>query len=391
MKNRNRSLYLLLVLMASGVFISCGSKKAEESAEVPTEEESNVVEFTQAQYKTAGIELGTAEERQISGTVSASGVLDVPPQQLVSISIPLGGFLKNTELLQGVKVKKGQRIATIESMDFVQMQQEYLEAENQFTLARSDYERQQELSKENVNAQKTLQQSKSNFAGWQVKMKGLMSKLKMMDINLASLEEGNITNTITVYSPIDGYVTEVNVNIGKFVNPSDILFEIVSTEHLHVELTIFEKDIPKIKIGQKVRFTLANESKVRIATVYLIGRKITDDRTIRIHCHIDTEDTQLLPGMYLKAMVETGGVLVTALPNEAVIDYQGEKFIFVTTEEPKHKDVFHFAMIAVEAGLSELGYTEVTPPKDVDLSKSNVVVKGAYALLSKMKNAEEEE
>ncbi len=390
MKNINRSLYLLLILTATSLCISCGSK-TNESEEATNKEEENVVEFTQAQYKTAGIELGKAEDRQISGTVRASGVLDVPPQQLVSISIPLGGFLKSTELLQGFRVKKGQIIATLESMDFVQMQQEYLEAKNQFALAKAEYERQQELGKENVNAQKTLQQSQSNYSVLQVKMKGLLSKLKMLDVNLTSLEDGNITNTISVYSPINGYVTEVNVNIGKFVNPSDVLFEIVNTEHLHAELTIFEKDIPKIKFGQKVRFTLANEKNERISTVYLIGRKISTDRTIRIHCHIDTTDTQLLPGMYLKAMVETGGVQVTALPDEAVIDYQGKKYIFVTTEEPKHKDVYHFAIVEVEAGLSELGYTEITPPKDFDLSKSNVVIKGAYALLSKMKNTEEEE
>ncbi len=144
MKNINKSFYLLLVLVATSLCISCGSK-AKESEEATNKEEENVVEFTQAQYKTAGIELGKAEGRQISGTVRASGVLDVPPQQLVSISIPLGGFLKSTELLQGFRVKKGQIIATLESMDFVQMQQEYLEVKNQFALAKAEYERQQEL------------------------------------------------------------------------------------------------------------------------------------------------------------------------------------------------------------------------------------------------------
>ncbi len=386
-----RGVYLLLVLFTTSLCISCGSKAAEESTEVAVQEVANVVEFTQAQYKTASIELGKIENKQISATIRASGVLDVPPQQLISISIPLGGFLKSTELLQGFRVTKGQVIATLESMDFVQMQQEYLEARNQFTFAKTDYERQQELGKENVNSQKTLQQSQSNFATWKAKMNGLSAKLKMLNVNLASLDQGDISNTINVYSPISGYVTEVNVNIGKFVNPSDVLFEIVNTEHLHAELTIFEKDIPKIKIGQKVRFTLANENKERISTVYLIGRKISADRTIRIHCHIDEIDNQLLPGMYLKAMVETGGVSVAALPDEAVVDYQGKKYIFVTTEETKHQGAYHFAMIEIQSRTSELGYTEVIPAEDLDLTKSNVVIKGAYALLSKMKNTEEEE
>ena len=388
MNQINRSLSISL-LSAVLICVSCSKTETEPADEPQKEEASDVVEFTQAQYNTEGVELGSIENKQISGTVRASGVLDVPPQQLVTVSIPIGGFLKDTELLQGVRVSKGQAIATLESMEFVQMQQDYLEAKNQMRLAKSDYERQQELSKENVNSKKTLQQSQTNLATWEGKMQGLLEKLKMMNANLSALDQDQITNTIKVYSPINGYVTEVNVNIGKFVNPSDVLFEIVNTDHLHAELTIFEKDIPKIRIGQKVRFTLANETKERSSTVYLIGRKITTDRTIRIHCHIDTKDSDLLPGMYLKALVETGGVDVSALPDEALLDYQGQKYIFVTAKESKHAGDYHFKMIAVDIGNSELGYTEVKIPEDVDIIKSSVVIKGAYSILSKMKNAEE--
>jgi cobalt-zinc-cadmium efflux system membrane fusion protein len=315
-------------------------------------------------------------------------MLDVPPQQLVTVSIPLGGFLKNTELLQGVRVKKGQVIATIENIDFIQIQQDYLEAKNQFEFARADYERQTELSKENINAQKTLQQAQSNFATWQAKSNALRAKLGMLNINISSLEQGNITNSVNIYSPINGYVTEVNVNIGKYLQPNDILFEIVNTEHLHAELTIFEKDIPKIRIGQKVRFKLANESTERLATIYLIGRKITSERTIRIHCHIDTEDAQLLPGMYLKANVETGGAEVPSLPDEAIVDYQGKKYIFTVSEKSEAEQ--HFTMQEIQTGNNELGYTEIMLPDDSEATKMEVVVKGAYALLSKMKNSEEE-
>ncbi|MEJ7644944.1 MAG: efflux RND transporter periplasmic adaptor subunit [Chryseolinea sp.] len=386
-----RSIRCLLLSTLLSICVSCSTNESKEPAEVEGKTEENVAEFTQAQYKTARIELGKIEKKQISGTISASGVIDVPPQQLISVSIPIGGFLKNTELLQGVRVRKGQIIATLESMDFVQMQQEYIEAKNQMNLARTDYERQQELARENINSTKTLQQSQANFATWQGKVKALLSKLKMVSADLASLEQGDITNTIKVFSPINGYVTEVNVNIGKFVNPSDVLFEIVNTEHLHAELTIFEKDIPKIKIGQKVRFTLANETTERTSTVYLIGRKISDDRTIRIHCHIDAEDADLLPGMYLKAQLETGGLKVDALPDEAVIDYQGDKYIFVTTEQANHKGDFHFKMLDVQTGSSEMGFTEVTVSENIEMEKFSVVTEGAYAILSKLKNAEEEE
>jgi cobalt-zinc-cadmium efflux system membrane fusion protein len=352
------------------------------------------IDFSDEQFNTAGIELGNLEMKMISGTIQVNGKLDVPPQQMVSVSVPLGGFLKNTPLLQGSRVRKGQVIATIENLDFIQLEQDYLEAKSQFEYARTDYERQQALGKENVNSQKTLQQSKATFETWQAKFSGLREKLRVMNIDLVALEQGKITSLINLYSPINGYVTEVNVNIGRFLSPTDILFEIVDTEHLHAELTIFEKDVPKLKIGQKVRFTLANEVKERTATVYLIGRQISDDRTVRIHCHIDVEDANLLPGMYLQAIVETGSDEVLAIRNQAVIDYLGKKYLFYLqpdTKEPVDKaSRYRFIMREVQIGKSEAGYTEIILPPDFP-SSAQIVIENAYAILSKLKNTEEGE
>lgn len=403
MNYTNKVKLVLPFLIGSIILISCGSKESLKVAEEQHHsEDENTVEFSSAQYRTAGIELGKVESKQISGTIKVNGVLDVPPQQQVSISVPLGGFLKETPLLQGTKVRKGQVIAIVENLEFIQIQQDYLEAKNQIEFAKADYDRQQELAKENVNSQKTLQQSKANYSGWQAKLTGLREKLHVLRVNIPSLEAGHVTSSISLVSPINGYVTEVNVNIGKFVNPSDILFEIVDTEHLHAELTVFEKDVPRLKIGQKVRFTLANETRERIATVYLLGREISSDRTIRIHCHIDEEDTNLLPGMYLKALVETAGIEVPALPDEAIIDYQGKKYIFYQLagqphtalkdeNSEEHADEYHFTMLEVQVGNSEMGFTQVALPPDLDASSVMIAVKNAYAILSKMKNSEEKD
>ena len=391
-----KSLQFILVISFIVLLSSCGSAPAE-SAEEHHEEEENTVELTGAQMKTANVTFGNVEQKQISGTIKVNGELDVPPQQLVSVSVPFGGFLKNTPLLQGSRVQKGQVIATIENSEYIQLQQDYLEARNEFEFAKIDFERQQQLSTENVNSQKTFQQSKASYQTWTAKKSGLQAKLKLLNIDLENLEKGNITSTANIYSPINGFVTEVNVNIGKFVSPTDVLFEIVDTEHLHAELIIFEKDVPKIKIGQKVRFTLANETAERIATVYLIGREISTDRTIRIHCHIDKEDKNLLPGMYLKAIVEAGSASVNALPDQAIVDFQGKKYVFAAGEEkPSDSDNkegeqegTHFTMIEVTTGNSELGYTEVFLPENWK-TETQVVVTGAYSILSKIKNSEEE-
>ncbi len=392
---------IFLITLLSSLAFSCSKEQGAAEATEEHHEEENVVELSEAQIKTGSVSLGKIEEKQISGTIKVNGTLDVPPQQLVSISAPLGGFLKSTKLLQGSRVRQGEVIATIENLDFIQLQQDYLEAKGSFEFSKADYERQQSLAKENVNSEKTLQQAKSNYITAQAKFSGLKEKLKVLNINLGKVEQGDISSTINLYSPINGYVTEVNVNTGKFVNASDVLFEIVDTEHLHAELIIFEKDVPKLKLGQKVRFTLANENKERTATVYLIGREISKDRTIQIHCHIDKEDKELLPGMYLTAVVETGGQKVPALPDEAIIDYQGKKYVFIQVEEGDEErgkrqngdgaqEGQHFEMREIEIGNSELGFTEITSSDIETLKASSIVVTGAYSILSKMKNSEEE-
>ncbi len=381
-------LYLFLLILA----MSCGDSGSNQQQMDPQDdagkhEKEDIIELNADQVKAAGIVLGKIEQKQISGTIKVSGMLHVPPQQLVSISAPLGGFLKDTKLLEGSRVKKGQVIASIENMDFIQIQQDYLESKNQFELGKADYERQQELARENVNSQKVLQQSKANYLNWQAKYNALKEKLKLLNLDIASVENGNIQSAINLYSPIDGYVTQVNVNLGKFVNPTDVLFEIVDTEHLHAELIVFEKDVPKLKIGQRVRFTLANETEERTATVYLIGREIGKDRTVQIHCHIDKEDRELLPGMYLNAIVETGGALVPALPAEAIADYQGDKFIFVWKRgDPKTS--MEFQMVPVQTLNAEDGFVEVAVADS--LKDAQIVTRGGYSLLSKMKNSEEE-
>jgi cobalt-zinc-cadmium efflux system membrane fusion protein len=312
--------------------------------------------------------------------------LDVPPQNLVSVSTPMGGFLKTTELLQGIKVKKGEAIAIMQNSEYIQIQQDYIDYKSQLEYLDAEYKRQQELSKENVNSQKVLLQSKTQYQSMLAKVGGLKSKLILLGVNTDQISNGNFQNTITIYAPISGYVTQVNVNIGMYVNPTDVMFKIVDTEHLHAELTVFEKDVRKLKIGMKVRFTLANETEERVATVYLIGREIGEDRTVRIHCHLDKEDTDLLPGMYLKAYVEAGTHKVGALPDKAIVNFEGKDYIFIGDNK---KDGHQFKMIQVTKGIAELGYIEITLPDGINID-APVVINGAYDLLAKMKNSQEE-
>lgn len=387
-----KSIYKLLSVLVIALIIQSCNQAPEKKEEIASEEVElgNEATLTPEQFKTAQIELGGIEMKALSGTIKVNGMLDLPPQSLVSISTPFEGIVKSTEMLQGMKVKKGQAVVVLQHPDFVQIQQDYLDYKSSLEYLKLEYERQQELATENVNAKKTVQKAKSEYQSMQARVQGLKIKLNLMNVNIANLEKGNIQSTLTLYSPISGYVTEVNTNIGATASPADVLFKIADTEHLHAELTVFEKDVPLLKIGQKVRFTLANENKERMATVYLIGREISEERTVNVHCHLDEEDGQLIPGMYLKALVESGSQKVAALPEKAIVEFEGSKFIFIEGKE-KDKALRHFEMIEIIVGVTELGFTQVSALNNIDLSREKIVINGAYDLLSKIKNSEEEE
>ncbi|MCA4895303.1 MAG: efflux RND transporter periplasmic adaptor subunit [Cytophagales bacterium] len=378
MKNRIRLLLLLTVFWAA-----CSKK--DKSTETTTAQPTEIahVRLSQEQQKLLGIVLGQPILRSMNGTLKANGMLDVPPQNMVTVSAPLGGFVKSTELLQGMKVKKGQTVIVLQHPDYIQLQEDYLTSKNQLEFLDLEYKRQEELAKENVTAAKALQQAKSNYFGTKAKVQGLRAKLKLININPQELENGEIQNTISIPSPISGFVTEVNVNIGMHVNPTDVLFKIIDTEHLHAEAQVFEKDVPRLKIGQQVRVYLSNENKERLAKVFLIGKEITAERTVRVHCHLEGEDPSLIPGLYFKALIETDPQQVTTLPNEAVVDFENKQYVFVEQKA----GVLEYEMIEISKLKSEEDFTEVALPSSIAGRK--IVLKGTYALLSILKNTEE--
>ena len=374
--------YIFLITASLTIFFSC-RKENDSTREVSIVDENTIL-LTREQVEISGIRTGKPERRSISEAVRANGKLDVPPQNLVTIAAPMGGFVKNTHLLQGMWVKKGESLIQLQDQAYIELQQDYLESKSQLEFAEAEFKRQETLAKENVNAQKTLQQSKTAYESLRARVEALKAKLSIINIRPEDIEDGNIRQYIYLYSPISGYVTEVNVNVGQFVHSTDALFKIVDTGHLHVELYIFEQDIPKLKIGQKVKFSLINENMMRTADVHLIGREIGADRTIRVHCHLDKEDKNLLPGMYVKASIVTDSKETNTVPGDAVINFEGTSYIFTTTDHST------FTMTAIQTGTSQDELVEIILPDKWNMD-NEIVTTGAYDLLSRLKNTEEEE
>ena len=375
-----KTIILSFVLL---LLVSCNSKTTEEKTETATLAD-NVVTLTQAQLDNATIVTGKLEKRSISSILKVTGKIDVPPQNMVSISMPLGGYLKSTKLLPGLHISKGEVIATMEDQQYIQLQQDYLTTRAKLGYAQKEFERQKELNLSQASSDKTFQLADSEFKTLRIILSGLGEKLKLINVNPNTLSENNISKSVNMYAPINGFVSKVNVNIGKYVNPSEVLFELINPSDIHLNLKIFEKDINKLSIGQKLIAYTNNEPEIKHkGEILIISKDLSaDEHSAEVHCHFENYDKTLLPGMYMNAEIEIKSNDVLTLPKESIVNFEGKDYIFLVTDKNQ------FKMTEIKINSSENGFVEILEADS--LVNKSIVTKGAYTLLMKLKNKSEE-
>ena len=349
------------------------------------------VTFTSDQYKLAAIEVGGIEKRNLSNIIKLNGAIDVEPSQMAMVSAPLGGYVRSAGMLPGQMVKQGQALATLENAEFTQMQQDYLESKGRMEFLELEFARQEKLRAEDVNAAKTFQQVASERKIMSARIAGLEQRILLAGIPRSSVDSGKISRTATLYAPISGFVKVSNATIGKYVSPTDVLFEIVNTRELHLALNAYERDLDKIKVGQTVRFSSANESSFnRTAKIFLIGQATGEDRVVPVHCHLTgASGRDLLPGMYAKAWIETGTEQQYAVPSDAIVQLEGNDYVVVQTRQTD-KD-HQFQLLQIRKVLEQEGFTGIRAPANFDMQQVRIVTRNANSVLAAIKNAQEGE
>jgi len=346
---------------------------------------SGKIRLTDSQIRNAGIGTGRFSLTRINDTLELHGVVDVPPQNIVSVSFPLGGYLKKTHLLPGMHVRRGQAIAVVEDAALVQLQQDYLIARTRLEQLRLDYERQRSLNESKTAADKVLQQARADYQSMQVQTSALAEKLRLVHLDPARLAAGSLSRQVAIPAPINGFVSRVNVNIGRYVQPQEVLFELINPSDIHAALTVFEKDINRLRIGQRVLVRFVDEPQTAYgAEVLLITRNVDENRSGIVHCHFERMPPDLKPGMFLTATVLLAETEVQALPEEAVVRYGSQEYVFVEQKRG------HFLPVPVESGKRRGNLVEVRSP-DARLFRKKVVTQQAWAVLSAWKNSGEEE
>ncbi len=373
----------IILTLIGFLLLSCQSKKEETSTDTKSISES-VVNLSEAQLKNTSVSTSTLEKKSISSVLKVNGQIDVPPQNMISISMPLGGYLKSTQLLPGMHISKGEVIASMEDQQYVQLQQDYLTTKSRLYFAEKEYDRQKELNQSQASSDKVYQLADADFKTLRITLSALGEKLKLINVNPNTLSEKTISKSVNIYAPITGFVSKVNVNIGKYVNPADILFELINPTDIHLNLKIFEKDITKLAIGQKlVAYTNNQPENKHKCEIILISKDLSiDEHSADVHCHFENYDKTLLPGMYMNAEIEVKSNDALTLPEEAIVTYEGKEYVFVALDKT------NFKITEVTTGTNENGVVEIINGQP--LTNKNIVTKGAYTLLMKLKNKADE-
>lgn len=370
-----KSLSFLLIIL---VLSACNSKPA--TVGYGDEELDETIRVTPAQFKNANMAMGNLEEKSFSKVIRSSGVLDVPPQNKAEISAFMGGFIKDLPHRIGSKVKKGERLVTLENPEFISLQQQYLELGEQMAYLKSEYERQQIMLDEKITSQKSFLKAESDYKSNMARYNSLKKNLEMLHINPNSVQAGTITSQVNIYSPIDGYVTNIYGVRGSYVSSADKILELVNTDEILLNLKVFEKDLFAIKPDQEVIFRIPEISNEAFkAKIQLIGASISENRMIPVQAVIEgVADHNFTAGMFVEADIIASEEKLQALPENAVTDFEGKDYVLIVQNESDSQ--IELIPVEVNKGETYNGFTHIKNAMDFS-SNVKILTKGAYVLL----------
>ncbi len=360
------------------IFMTCAN--SEKATDISVSQDiDDRIQVSKIQFDQNKMALGIIEEKAFPITISVNGIMDVPPENKAVVNSTMGGYIKTTLLLEGNAVKKGQPLVTLENPEFITMQQEYMEVKEQLNYLKAEFDRQKTMFEEHISSQKSFLKAESSYKIAMAKYNGLRKQLTMLKISPANVEKGNITSIITLYAPISGSITKVNVSKGTYVSPATSIIEIIDNSHMHLELSVFEKDIMKVEKGQRITFKTPEASDdIFQGDVHLVGTAIGENRTIKVHGHPLDESNKFLTGMFVNAEIVTDDKNAIVLLETAIVDLEGEHFVLIL-DESNNKDYF-FNQIKVTIGNTSNGYTELL--KNTNIKETDkLLVNGAFNLI----------
>ncbi len=402
---------IIPMMLITLLVISCGKKetpaekapeKTEQKEHAHEEGPETIASLTEEQMKSVGVALGKVEMKELTSTIKANGLLSVPNSNKATITSLYGGIIKTINIQVGSIVKKGQVIATIANPEYIQLQEDYLTTNSRITYAEQEYRRQRELFDNDAGAKKNLQSADAELKTLRTKRASLLRQLQMMGINPGKINNGNMKSGLVITSPISGTISSITAQIGSYVDISSPVATVIDNGSIHLDLQVFEKDLPKMKVGQIVHFKLTNNPETEYdAKIYSIGSSFENEsKTISMHCEVIGNKSGLIDGMNITGIVSLDKSTTPAVPTEAIVEADGKYYVFVQTDKKAeeehdekgkpHPKTLNFEKIEVVKGTSDMGYTAITPVGNIP-GNVEIVVKGAFFVNAKLVNSGEHE
>lgn len=345
-------------------------------------EVENTIVLSHKQYESAGMKLGTMQLETLYETISTTGFLNVPQENQMVVSSYMGGYVSSTPFLPGDQVQKGVLLLRITNPEIVSMQKDYLVAKQSLAYLKTVYDRQVTLERENISSRDKLLLAESEYKNMLVVAAALEQTLLLNNIKPEKLSAETISPMLNLYAPIGGVVTSVEAVNGQFVESGTPLFNIVNTDHMHLEMKVFEQDVALVKSGQTVKFTIP-DSQVGpfYAKVFLVGKAIDSKaRTVVIHAHpVDNAKLPQLYGLFVEAEIIIADRKADCVPSSALVSGNGKNYVFVKQSETT--DEMTFERIPVEVGFTTESYAELISSSVPLLKGKQILVKGAYGLI----------
>jgi RND family efflux transporter MFP subunit len=413
--------YNIIALALLSLFaVSCGKKaaageiveqpKTEQAEENHEESPQTIAELTEEQMKSVGVTLAAIEMKELTSTIKANGLLRVPNNRKATVTSLYGGVIKTINVQIGDFVRKGQVLATISNPEYIQLQEQYLTINSRITYAQQEYRRQKELFDNDAGAKKNLQSADAELKSLRTQRSSLQRQLQMMGISPGKVANGNLRSGLVITSPISGTISNINAQIGSYVDVSSPVLDIIDNNSIHLDLQVFEKDLPKMKVGQIVHFKLTNNPETEYdAKIYSIGSSFENEsKTISVHANVTGNKEGLIDGMNITGIVSLDKSVTPAIPNEAIVEADGKYYVFVQTDkkaeaheeenetkkeensDKKELKTMNFEKIEVVKGSTDMGYTAITPVSAI-APDAKIVVKGAFFVNAKLSNSGEHE
>ena len=377
----------LFLLHFGFALTGCSNQPVVNPDKEPTNrtETEQILTLAPEQAQKAGLELDSLRLLPLAHEILLSGQVEAPPQNLISVSMPMPGLLRSTRLLPGMQVQKGEILAYMEDPAYLRLQEDYWSTRIRAENLEAELRRQEELSRTGAGNTKTERDTRSEWRTANVKAKAMEEQLRLLGLDITNLNESTIMRQIPVRSPVRGYVTKVHHSTGQYIGTGEALYELVDPSDVHLRLNVFEKDLPYLRENQKLyAYTNHQPGVEHPAQILLIGKEFAADRSVEVHCHFDRYDSGLIPGMFMRARLQVQTEAIPAIPVAGVQYHQGKAYVFerVWNFNTQSKDLqFWRRPVRVLHRDKDWVWIEFEKTDQTPIQGRSFVTRGAYSLL----------